>query len=74
MKGGPDNQSLPLRNEDSWEGIRVGGMQAQMLMIVIVEPRDCHKPQQSTHNRMLEEGTVTWGPGRGQNRFRMEVV
>lgn len=49
-------------------------MQAQMLKIVIVEPRDYHKPRQSTHNRVLEEETVTWGPGRGQNRFRMEVV
>lgn len=49
-------------------------MRAQMLMIVIVEPRDGHKPWQSTHNRMLEEETVTWGSERGQNRFRMEVV
>lgn len=49
-------------------------MQAQMLMIVIVESRDGHNPWQSTHNRMLEEETVTWGPEREQNRFRMEVV
>lgn len=74
VKGGPGNQSPPLRTEDSGKGIREGEMQARMLKTVIVEPRDCHKPWQSIHNRMPEEVTVTWGPGSGWNRFRMEVV